>query len=311
MRFRNLMALVVSAGVACAAQASPTADLATEGTAAATTATDSSFDAQPLSLDAPQYLADAVRRAPRAASPAYKGGRGLITLQGMSGMFLNPTSGTLDQGQLTVQYCLYVDRFDLNNVVGHGIMASYGVTDWLEVGAFGNLAEIDGFDRRWFDDPVFVGGPFARIRLLKDEGSMPELSVGGIYLDGSEKGDVLYRAEAFVALSKGFNIDPDGTFKSVRLHGGLRYASRSDAVSPGDFALVYGGVELELPYSLYLIGEVSSNNLLKKGGIDLPYAVGVQWKPNSVLGISVAFMNPELLGLQNGFWFGVGVNFKI
>jgi hypothetical protein len=30
-----------------------------------------------------------------------------------------------------------------------------------------------------------------------------------------------------------------------------------------------------------------------------------------VLGISVAYSNPELLGLQRGFWFGVGLTFKI
>ena len=79
----------------------------------------------------------------------------------------------------------------------------------------------------------------------------------------------------------------------------------------GDFALAYGGIELELPYSLYLIGEISSNNLLKQGGLHLPYAAGIQWKPSGVLGISLAFSNPELLGLENGFWFGIGVNFKL
>ena len=30
-----------------------------------------------------------------AAEPQYEGGRGLLTLQGPSGMFINPTSGTL------------------------------------------------------------------------------------------------------------------------------------------------------------------------------------------------------------------------
>src|SRR5688572_26767682 len=36
----------------------------------------------------------------------YEGGRGLITLEGISGMFLNPTSGTLPARSLTAQYCV-------------------------------------------------------------------------------------------------------------------------------------------------------------------------------------------------------------
>ena len=71
------------------------------------------------------------------------------------------------------------------------------------------------------------------------------------------------------------------------------------------------GVELELPYNLYLIGELSSNNLLQKGGVHTPWSAGVQWKPNGVLGLSVAYMTPELLGLRQGFWFGIGLNFKV
>jgi hypothetical protein len=280
----------------------------------------------------PQMLVDHAN-----AGAPYRGGRGLITLQGMSGMFLNPTSGTLDKGQITAQYCLLIDKFDLNSVVGHGLMVSYGVTDWLELGMFGTVAEINGVDRRIINDPIGVAGPIARVRLMKQDGYIPEVAIGGMYVDGGSEGDLLYRAEGFIAASELFPLDTDGTFRSLRVHAGSRYVGRSEAngvgkdaaghlIFPkfgtfgpgnktlgttGDFCLIYGGLELELPYSLYLVGEVSSNNLLKQGGVKLPYAAGIQWKPNNVLGISVAYSNPELLGLQRGFWFGVGLTFKI
>jgi hypothetical protein len=288
---------------------------------------------QDLTLAAdPKMLVNWSPGAPH--DPNYRGGRGLITLQGMSGMFLNPTSGTLDQGQITAQYCLFISEFNLNKVVGHGLMVGYGVTDWLEVGMFGTIAEVNGVDRRWFNDPIGVGGPFARIRLLKGDGWMPELSIGGMYVDGSDVGDLLYRAEVFAAASELMPLDTNGTFKSLRFHEGIRYVGRSEAnnvtkdagghlITPkfpssahtlgtdGDFCLLYGGVELELPYNLYAIGEISTNNLLKKSTSHTPWAAGVQWKPNGVLGISLAYMTPEFLGLRQGLWFGVGLNFKI
>jgi hypothetical protein len=280
----------------------------------------SGFSVLPFTLSDPKLLADTMPSRPAgAAGEPYRGGRGLITLQGMSGMFLNPTSGTLNQGQITAQYCLYIDRFDLNNVVGHGLMVSYGVTDWLELGAFGTVAEINGVDRRIINDPIGVGGPIARVRLLKQDGWVPELSVGGLYVDGSDIGDLLYRAEVFCAASELVPLDTFGTFRSVRFHQGIRYVGRSerpkgiprDLLGGMDFCLIYGGIELELPYNLYAIGELSSNNLLNKGGVHTPWSAGLQWKPNGVLGISIAYMTPEFLGLRQGFWFGVGLNFKV
>ena len=242
--------------------------------------------------------------------PGYRGGRGLITLQGMSGMFLNPTSGTLDQGQLTLQYCLFMNDYD-TDIVGHGLMVDYGVTDWLNIGAFGTAADLPNQDLGLFDNPVAAGGPFVRARLVKEQGWVPELSVGGIYTDGDSDGDIFSKAEAFVAASKGFEIDEDGVLRSVRFHLGYRYASRTEAPGFPDESFVYGGVEVELPYGFYIVGELSSNNLNERGSEDLPYAVGVQWKPTGVVGISVAHMNPSVLGLSEGFWFGIGLNFKL
>lgn len=275
---------------------------------------------EPLSLTEPLNLAHE-----GTAKSAYKGGRGTITLQGMSGMFLNPTSGTLDQGQLTIQYCLYINRYRHDDVVGHGLMTAYGVTDWLEVGWFGTLVELGQTNRSWTDNPVAVTGPFARVRLLKEEGQwQPELSIGGMWLDGNGPsgdgpgGDLVARSEFFVAASKHWDIDPDGYLKAVRGHLGVRYVSRQEApdlpkgVRLGtDLTTAYGGIELYLPYSISFVAEVASPDLFSGDQAEAwPYAVGFQWKPNNVLALSIAHMNPEDLGLRDGFWFGIGLNFK-
>jgi hypothetical protein len=254
-----------------------------------------------------------------SSEKGYKGGRGMITLQGMTGMFLNPTSGTLDQGQLTAQYCLFINAYNTNTVVGHGVMVAYGVTDWLEIGEFSTLAEITGVNRSWCDNPTAVTGPFARVRLLKDQPDswIPELSVGGIWLDGNSPGDLIARSEIFVAASKRWALDYDYA-RSLRAHVGLRYVSRHEApdlpktVRFGtDLTTAYGGLEVELPYSIFLVGEVATPDLWASGQNEAwPYAVGFQWRPNTVLGISIAHMNPEELGLRDGFWFGIGLNFK-
>ncbi len=314
MRFRNALALLLGASALClpawADESSPANfDPAAETSVASTI--------QPLSLtqSQPMMLAD---KLAVSAKSAYKGGRGLVSLSGETGMFLNPTSGTLNQGQFTAQYCLFVNGYNAGTVVAHGFLFAYGVTDWLEVGEFSNIAEIDGVNRSWCDDPFAVTGPFVRVRLTKEEGWIPELSIGAIYLDGSARGDLLAKTEVFLAASKSWQIDPDGFCRSVRAHGGFRYISRHEApdlpksVRLGtDLSMLYGGIEIEFPYSIYFISEVGTPDLFdRKQSEAWPYAVGFQWKPNSVLGISIAHANPEELGLRDGFWFGIGLNFK-
>jgi len=245
----------------------------------------------------------------------YVGGRGLITIQGMSGMFNNPTSGTLGEGQFTIQYCtLLVDPFGDKQSVGHGIMAAYGVTDWLEVGGFTNWVTFDN-DTTKTDDIDIVGGPFFRVRLLKDEDAIPEVSIGFIYLDGDQNGDRLARTEFFVAASKYFHFDDEAFIRGFRLHGGFRNIWRpegrsvlsGDAVSDPAYDLQgYIGGELELPWDLWAVAEVGNKT---SAASTAPYAIGVQYRPNNVVGLSVA-------ALQNGntdgvrLYIGVGLNFE-
>ena len=244
----------------------------------------------------------------------YRGGRGLITLQGMTGMFLNPTSGTLDQGQLTIQYCLLFNDYS-TELVGHGVLADYGVTDWLNVGGFVTVADLAG-EEIFPSEPILAGGPFFRVRLVRedDESWVPELSVGGIYLDGPKNGDgPFYKGEGFVAASKGFKVDPDGFVREIRPHLGARYALRDQAPANNPFGdddtlFVYSGIEVYLPYSISFIGEIASN-VAEDADSDMPWAVGFQWKPTGVLGLSVAHMDPGGGPFKESFWFGVGLNF--
>ena len=259
-------------------------------------------------------LSDVPATQDQAAAPAkeapYKGARGLVTLQGMSGMFINPTSGTLNQGQFTAQYCFLAFADDSVVDTGHGLMLAYGITDWLEAGVFLNFADL-AVD---LDDP-FVYGPFARVRLLKEKGWIPEVSIGGIFLDGNAHDDLLTRKELFVAASKRFEIDPDGFFRSFRLHAGVRRVWNDDPpildgfpTDRNDNLFGYIGGELEFPYSISLVAETMKDYDSDERAT--PWAVGFQWKPTGVVGISIAA--EQAPGEDRpGFWFGIGLNFKL
>lgn len=245
----------------------------------------------------------------------YQGGRGLITLQGMSGMFLNPTSGTLGQGQLTVQYCVGLYNNAGPNDTVHGLMAAYGVFDWLEVGGVWQYYDVNSRSSTFE-----LAAPFVRVRVLKDEDWLPETSFGFMYLDGDSGDDVLQRMEFFVAMSKRFVIDEQGFVRAVRPHLGARHIERNEyprgivptintipGYDPNGNAFVgFGGLEFELPYDISFVAEVSTKDDFAD---HIPWAAGFQWKPNEVLGLS--------LGLAEGpgednvtIYIGIGLNFE-
>lgn len=77
------------------------------------------------------------------AEENYEGGRGLLTLEGPSGMFINPTSATLPKDAGTLQYCVFFPN-NKTDVVGHGLVGSYGLSDEFELGAQSTLVDTDG-----------------------------------------------------------------------------------------------------------------------------------------------------------------------
>jgi hypothetical protein len=229
---------------------------------------------------------------------SYTGGRGLITLEGISGLFLNPTSGTLGTHHLTLQYCVSIEEASVAKLVKHTAMVAYGITDWIEIGALGRVNDEP-------DAPNTAAlGPLFRIRVLKALGWWPELSIGGMFQEGNEN---ITRQTIFIAASKGVQIDADGIFRSFRLHSGFRQFWQDVRVSeqqPSKSAsLGYIGGELEFPQHLYLVAEISNDN----GVPHIPFAVGLQWRHPKGYGLSLA-------GIQNGtkeeLFVGIGIPFQ-
>jgi hypothetical protein len=213
----------------------------------------------------------------------YVGGRGLLTIEGPTGLFINPTSGTMPAGAFTAQYCFFLPNWSASDpLMAHGALLSFGVTDWLEIGGLLSYIDLD------HGDDLFSGGPMVRIRLLKQDSVLPELSVGGYAFFGDEE-----RYTPFVALFKSFDIDRTGFLRSVGFHLGIRDRFIEKGPDPSDTPVGYFGAELELPFRLYLVGEVSTRD--EDLGDDVPYSFGIQWRLGGI-NISVAC-------LDNGFSF--------
>ena len=249
---------------------------------------------------------------------AYSGGRGLITASGPTGMFLNPTSGTLTKGAISAQVFGSIikpmstaptggqDQFGYYN----GLLG-YCVTDWLEVGG---LVQVVDRSNNTDQQAVAAGGGYVRVRVLKDQGLIPEVSVGGMFFEGNE---MLDRQTLFTALSKRVAISDTGFFRGFRVHVGGRFYWQKDQselgfkswtalAQRGDSAAVgYAGGELELPKHLFLVGEIQSR---ETGDQRQPFSVGLQFRHPEGFGLSVALLRP---GLQEGMtaYIGIGINF--
>lgn len=228
----------------------------------------------------------------------YEGGRGLLTIQGPSGLFINPTSGTLPAHAFTAQYCFLLPNNSTSPFMAHGAMMAYGVTDWLELGAV--LTVVDIANPRALDP--FGAGPLIRVRLLKDDGLIPQLSIGGY----SRFGDI-ETYNVFLALYKRVEINRDGFLRSVGFHAGMRETWIGKGGDVSDAPVGYFGMEFQLPARFYVVGEVSTHDL-DSGGNKTPYAFGVQWRAGGI-NVSAAFTNPGALR-DPSFYFGIGSQLK-
>jgi len=231
-----------------------------------------------------------IETAPPPEAP-YEAGRGLLTLEGPSGMFINPTSATMPAGAFTAQACYFNPNLD-SSVNGTGLLVSYGVTDWFELGLVGNYVFLEDA----IGDDLAVLGPMARVRLLKDEGLLPQLSLGyyGKFGDAAAETNT-----GFLAAYKRFPVgDESGFVKSIGLHLGGRFSS----LDANDVSVGYGGLEVQLPYRLYIVGEISTKD--SDVHSDVPYAAGIQWRAG---GINISLAALQTGGLDDpGFYFGIG-----
>lgn len=223
----------------------------------------------------------------------YEGGRGLITLQGPTGLFINPTSGTMPEGAFTAQYCLYSPFVD-SNVIGNGLLLAYGVTDWLEV------AVLTSYIARSGADDLAAAGPQVRARLMKNEGLIPQISVGyyGRYGDSA-----IVNTNIYAAAYNRIPIAEDGVVKSLGLHYGIRN-SWADSGDNSDLR-GYLGVEVQLPLRFYVVGEISTEND-NNDNAEIPYSYGVQWRLGKI-NISAAMIRDADIAVDDpGFYFGIG-----
>jgi hypothetical protein len=258
--------------------------------------------------------------------------RGLITLEGPSGMFIDPTSATLPRNTFVLNYCVFVPTIPEGvSLVGHGILLSYGVLDWLEVGFTGDLLDLSvdqhtvttttrqGVTRTTIapatEDTYVVGGPEVRIRLLRDRVDKwwPEVSIGTYFHLGTPDVTPLSTDngyKAFLALSKTVPICEHGFLKTITFQGGFRTQFlTTDLVHEKTSERGYGGIEVQLPWNLYAIGEIVTrddelDNTLASGKNRFPWAAGLQWR-GRYFGCTIAALQN---GIEDspGIYFGVG-----
>ena len=233
-----------------------------------------------------------------SAPPAgYVGGNGLITLLGPTGMFQNATSGIVPKYAFTVQSCETFRNNGGDHFHANGVLVQYGVTDWMEIGGLG-LFPADLDPKKAGSSELQAGQVNGRVRLMRDQGNMPEVTVGGV----GQWGDAPIQFSAvYVAASKGFALNDGRFMRSVRFHAGFReeWPELGSEVSTG-----YFGLELEVFEHLYLIGEVNTKDSSYR---NTPWSFGLQYKSNA-FGFSAAVLqNPSDDHLAA--YVGIGVSY--
>jgi hypothetical protein len=143
---------------------------------------------------------------------------------------------------------------------------------------------------------IMAGGPFARVRVLKDQSWWPEISVGAILLEGE------YEA---------------GFFKAVRLHlGGRQFWQDGHDPNPAIWTFLqqrddsgrvgYAGGEMQFPKHIYLVGEIQTK---ETGDRYVPWSAGFQLRHPDGFGLSLALLQPGFQGSPTAY-VGIGINFQ-
>ena len=206
--------------------------------------------------------------------------RGNVTEEGPSGMFLNPTTATLPQGVFAIGYCSVLTNQD-TDILGNHMFMSYGVRDWLELGVIASMTHFS-FNDELPEGDYGYAGPMARVRLHRDVGGWPEVSVGAYARFGTDAFD---SKNVFIGASKTFPIDERGFVKTVTFQGGFR---ESWIEAPDrNTNRFYGGIEVQLPCNIWAVAEVTQFSSRKDEFT--PWAVGLQWRGKK-FGLSAAIV---------------------
>jgi len=238
---------------------------------------------------------------------AYVGGRGIVTSEGPAGLFLNPTSGTQKKGVLTAQTCLATfEGSDGSSFSGNKVLVSYGVEDWLEVGAVSLDIQNDGLN------PGI--GPHVRARVVKEKSDsvVPEVAVGYYANEGRERVGREQKRVLFLAASKDIPLpwsDKAKPFvRSARLHAGVRHAWRDapeSTIGAGNRSDVVGwfGGEIEMPHNIFFVAEFATDEITLPRS---PFGFGIQVRHPSGLGLTLGGIQPGF-SADIGLYVGIGI----
>jgi len=237
---------------------------------AAMLAAPATFAASQVTYDSKQSSMSDSKEGPIVEVPVtVRESRGLITLEGPSGMFLNPTTATLPQGALSYGYCFVLTNQE-TDILGHAMFISYGVRDWLELGVVANMVNFR-VDDELPEGSYGTGGPMARVRLIRDRDCWPEISLGAYAKFGTDKFD---SKNIFIGASKTLPVDEKGFVKTVTFQGGFRESWLE--MPDRNTNRFYGGVEVQLPCNLYVVGEVTQ--FAGRKDEFMPWGAGIQWR---------------------------------
>jgi hypothetical protein len=234
-----------------------------------------------------------------SSAPAsdYVGGLGNVTGFGLTGLFQNPTSGILPEGALLVQDCFGIAQTVGDNFQTNGLLVSYGVNDWLEVGGF--FASAFGLDpARVGDSDFYAGQAQARVRLVRDEGIMPEISVAGVAGFGD---DAISKHSMLLMASKGVSLAEGDIMRSARLHSGVRHDWRGVGI---EVTTAFIGLEVEAFRNIFLIGDVNTKD---DSFIKTPWSAGVQYRDKG-FGLSLAIVQ-DGNRTDETYFIGIGVSY--
>jgi hypothetical protein len=233
--------------------------------------------------------------------------RGVININGVPGMFNNPTSGTLSKGELSVQACISDQDWVGDDAYWKGVFVGYGVSDRFELGY-----SHSGLDNRSDGKTVDASGAAFRYRFMDEDISGWEASIGAYHRPGTK---YVARTGGNIAFSK--KIRDLSNNREVRLHLGVKtfkqegswvarwLGNTNSSLTKDSATIAYGGLEVQLNKSLYAIGEVSSTGDFYT---KTPWAAGLQYKTANGFGCSLGMVQPGYAS-SAGWFFGIGINY--
>lgn len=228
-----------------------------------------------------------------------------LTLDGQTGLFINPTAkvATKSSPEIQADYQrLSVDGYHFNT---YGIGGAIGLADKFELSANYNRSSIEGEH----GDTWRIGGKY---QILQQADKGFDLAVGGNYekIDFFGESDLTHY-NAYVAGTKAFSTST--TRAPIEGTLGLRWDRFSDSGFSTSRASVYAGANVPLSSDgkFSLVGEFGTKII---DGGDNPYSIGLRYHPKgSGFSVGAGFGRPSLLNdevdkssifAQVGYQFG-------